>query len=247
MFKKLDIQLFKIITILVLSLSNFKVAAQAMSDIGYFGGMSYYIGDINHVTHFKANHTAYGVFFRRYFDYRYSITAKLRYGSFSGNDLDSPYDFNLQRAHSFKLSAIDAALMTEFNFLPYVTSSMKHRFTPYVTAGLAYLTVINHENLTGTMSIPFGVGLKFNLSERFSAGFEWILHRSFSDDIDGLGDFPGNPLFEEFLNNQTAAPYRQNSTIYRNDYYAFTGFFISYKFAYNRIKCPAYNETKMYD
>ncbi len=247
MFKKPDIQVIKIAAFLLLSLAVNRGSAQSMADIGYFGGWSYYLGEINHVSQFKATSPAYGIFYRQIFDYRYSLTAKLRYGELSGNDLNSPYDYNLQRGHSFRVSTIDAALMTEFNFLPYISTSMKYRFTPYVSAGLAYLTVLDSENLNGTLAIPFGVGLKYNLSERFSMGFEWTLYKSFTDEIDGLGDYPNNPLFEEFLNNQTAEAYRQNSLIYRNDYYAFTGFFISYKFAYRRIKCPAYNETKVYD
>lgn len=222
-------------------------SAQAKGDIAVFYGQSYYLGEINHISHFKSMSDSYGIFYRHNYNLRYSLRGSIFIGRLSGSDLNSPYDYNIQRAANFNLPVADLSLMTEFNFLPYITTSTKYRFSPYVTAGFSYLIPLQNDDFKGSIGIPFGVGLKFNLSEKFSIGAEWVLHKSFSDELDGLGDYNSNPLFEEFLNNQTAAPYRQFSTLYRNDYYAFTGVFLSYKITYRSMKCPAYNEAKTYE
>lgn len=220
---------------------------QAKGDIAVFYGQSYYLGEINHITHFKSMSNSYGIFYRHNYNLRYSLRGSLYTGRISGSDLNSPYDYNIQRAAAFDLPVADLSVMTEFNFLPYITTSKKYRFSPYVTAGLSYLIPLKQAEFKGVIGIPFGVGLKLNLTEKFSIGAEWVLHKAFSDELDGLGEYDSNPLFEEFLNNQTAAPYRQYSTIYRNDYYAFTGIFLSYKITYRQMKCPAYNEAKTFE
>jgi opacity protein-like surface antigen len=223
------------------------VSGQARGDIALFYGRSYYLGEINHITHFKSMSNAFGAFYRHNYNLRYSLRGSIYTGRLTGDDKNSPYDYNKVRASAFDIPVIDLGLMSEFNFLPYITTSNKYRFSPYVTAGFAYLIPLKDAEFKGTLSIPFGLGLKYNLNDKFSIGIEWVLRKTFTDELDGLGDYDSNPLFEEFLNNQTASAYRQESTIYRNDYYAFTGLFLSYKITYRSMKCPAYNEAKTYE
>ncbi len=220
--------------------------SQKSGDIGFFGGGSYYLGEINHTTQFVDTKPAFGIFYRHFFDYRYSLRTSIYKGTLAGNDSNSPWDYNRLRDHSFSVDIIDVSTMVEFNFLPYITTSPKHRFAPYVTAGLSYM-VTPGSNVPNSMAVPFGIGVKFNFAKRFSAGFEYVFRNSFSDDIDGLGDNTPDPLKEEWLNDASAEQFRQKSLIYRNDFYTFAGIFISYKFAYNRFKCPAYGERNMYD
>ena len=220
--------------------------SQKKGDFGLFGGVSYYLGEINHTYQFVDTKPAYGLFYRHNYNYRYSLRTSVYRGRLTGNDAVSPWDYNRERDHSFTLDIYDVSSMLEFNFLPYVATSPKHRFSPYVTAGLSYMISTNSD-VPNTMSIPMGIGFKFSFAKRFSAGFEWVIRRSFSDEIDGLGEYENDPLDAIWLNDITAQDYRQKSLIYRNDLYTFTGFYISYKFAYNRFKCPAYGEANMYE
>ncbi|MCF8373268.1 MAG: DUF6089 family protein [Bacteroidales bacterium] len=230
-----------IILALVFSLS---ILGQRKGDLGVFGGTSYYLGEINPTIQFLEALPAAGIFYRHTYDLRWSIRGSAYYGKLTGHDRFSPFDFNQRRNHSFTLEIVDFAAAAEFNFLPYVTTSIKYNFAPYITAGLSYMLSLD-ENVAGTMAVPFGIGFKVNVTERLSAGCEWVWRVSFSDELDGLGDYPSDPLQEEFLSDQTAQKYRQKSLIYRNDKYAYTGIFISYKLFYKRYKCPAYDEKNM--
>jgi len=217
---------------------------QGKGDIGIYGGYTYYLGDINPTIQFQESLPSYGIFYRHIFDYRYSVKSSVYLGNIQAHDKLSKYNFHYERDHSFKLQFLDISSLVEFNFLPYMSTSMKYRFTPYVTAGLSYMMPLKSD-VVGTMTIPFGIGLKFNLTERISTGVEWTWRNTFSDEIDGLGEYPNDPILIEFLDDQLAETYRQKSLFYRNDKYSFYGIFISYKFAYKRYKCPAYGEINM--
>lgn len=237
-----------ILLILTLLTTGWQQASgQAKGDIAFFYGQSYYLGEINHVTQFKQMNTAFGGFYRHNFNLRYSLRGNVYYGKLSADDATSPYKYNLLRNQSFEVNLLDIGLQAEFNFLPYITTSYKYKFSPYVTAGLSYRTFLSNSPAKNGINIPFGIGIKYNLNQKFSVGFEWVIRKTFSDDMDGLAEYPENPLLVEFLNNQSAAKFRQTSTLYRNDYYVFTGVFLSYKIVYKSMKCPAYNEAKTYE
>ena len=234
----------KINLVILLILASLFVHGQRKGDIGVFGGLSYYLGEINPTIQFQENLPSYGIFYRHIFDLRYSIKTSIYHGEISAHDKNSRYKYQIQRDHSFNLSFIDISSMVEFNFLPYVSTSMKYNFAPYVTAGLAYMSPLS-EGPKGTMSIPFGLGFKYNITERLSTGVEWTLRNTFSDEIDGLGEYPDDPVLIEFMSDELADSYRQESLFYRNDMYSFAGLFITYKIAYKRYKCPAYGEIDM--
>ncbi len=234
----------KILIIISVLLVSIKLFAQPKGDLGAFGGMSYYLGEINTTYQFKEVLPAYGMFYRQIFDLRYSIKSSLTYAQITAHDSNSKYDFNIQRNHSFLLKFIDISSMLEFNFLPYVSTSMKYNHAPYVTAGLSYMVSLD-KNVPSTISIPFGIGYKLNLTERLSTGVELTWRNTFSDELDGLGKNKSDPIKEEYLTDKVAEKYRQKSLYYRNDFYTFAGLFISYKIAYKRYKCPAYGELDM--
>ena len=125
---------------------------------------------------------------------------------------------------------------TEENFLPFVPNSGKWDCTPYVAGGLGYSLIVSsgvRTNLTSSyiknpvahMTLPFGIGVKINLSRRVSAGGEWSFRKTFTDRI----DFVQNPAGE-------------SSIIHNNDWYSFAGIFITYKFFKFAQDCPAYSE-----
>ncbi|MEA3444904.1 MAG: DUF6089 family protein [Bacteroidota bacterium] len=234
----------KTIIILFVLVITQLVYGQKKGDIGAFVGGSYYLGEINPTIQFRETQPAFGAFYRHVYNLRWSLRGSVYYAKLRGHDILSKYDFHQHRNHSFYLEIVDIAAMAEFNFLPYITTSSKYNFAPYVTAGLSYMVSLN-DKVAGTMTIPFGIGFKVNISERMSAGCEWGWRNTFSDELDGLGVYESDPLLEEFLNDKTAEKYRQKSLFYRNDFYVFAGVFIAYKFAYKRYRCPAYGEIDM--
>ena len=72
------------------------------------------------------------------------------------------------------------------------------------------------------MTIPFGFGVKTNLTDRLSAGLEWSYRKTFYDKIDNVE----SPLGKSILHN--------------NDWYSTYGLFITYKFVKFAADCPVY-------
>jgi len=217
--------------------------AQKNGDIGLMVGTTYYLGDINPTYQFQSIHPAFGLMYRHTFDFRYSLRGSLVYGRLSGDDLKYNNNYQELRAASFDSPLFDFSVQAEFNFLPYITTSDKHRAAPYVTAGLNWFYT---PDVKLQMGFPFGVGFKFYVSEKVSMGCEWGWRKSFTDEIDGLGDYDKNPLIDNVFDNQKDE-YRQRSIKNHKDWFSYAGIFISYKFFYHRIKCPAYGELDMYE
>ncbi|MCF8294706.1 MAG: DUF6089 family protein [Bacteroidales bacterium] len=236
-----------LLIVIILITSSFSSFGQARGDLALFIGQSYYLGDINHVTQFQNMGTSFGGFYRHNYNLRYSLRGNLYVSKLRASDSDSWLAFNRLRNQTFSMDILDAGLMAEFNFLPYITTSYKYRFAPYVTAGLGMMIPLSKSETKSTMTIPFGLGLKYNLGDKFSIGIEWVIRKTFSDELDGIVANTDNPLTVEFMTNQKAEAFRQTSTIYRNDYYVITGLFLSYKIVYKSMKCPAYNEAKTYE
>jgi hypothetical protein len=108
------------------------LSGQRSSDIGIFGGVSSYFGDINPTRQFYSPLPAGGVFYRFNFHPRQSLRTNLFIGGLRGNDLDFNNSFQQARAASFSGSVLEWALQFEFNFLPYTTGGMLWDYTPYI-------------------------------------------------------------------------------------------------------------------
>ena len=99
-----------------------------------------------------------------------------------------------------------------------------------------------------SFSIPFGFGVKISLNSRLGFGFEWGLRKTFTDYIDdvsttyyldGANIDPANTAM--YLSDPTGLhkPYMQRGNPKTNDWYAFTGISLSYKFnLFGNRRCP---------
>ena len=136
--------------------------------------------------------------------------------------------------YSFSNTMADLSVTYEYNFWPYGTGRDyrgARRFTPFISIGLG-LTYVNSKGGTYdygdgndgggdeyrpkysasktvmTGNLPIGLGVKYKLGARTNISFDWQMHFSFSDNLDGIDD-----------------PYRINSSgLFKNTdcYSAFT-------------------------
>jgi len=106
-------------------------------EIGPWGGVSYYFGDLN--TNYRLNrpNAAFGFLGRYNFNERLGISLSGNYGKIEAYDADSQNPFEFNRNLSFQSDIWDASLLFEFNFLPYIHGSRDHFFTPYLFGGLS--------------------------------------------------------------------------------------------------------------
>lgn len=200
----------KLVFLIVIFFSVTTVEAQL--EVGFFGGTSYYMGDINPSTPFLKSDLAYGFLARYNLSSRWSAKINLYHGVLKGDDSDG--NFLPERNLSFTSSVNELAGMMEFNFLPYFNGSMKNYWTPYLFAGVG---VLNHRpqrdgndlrdygtegqgntnNLIPpdterpeysyfVFSIPFGMGVKYSFSEKIAASLEWGMRKTYSDYLDDV-------------------------------------------------------------
>lgn len=188
-------------------------ATAQVSELGLTGGVSYYIGDLNPTRHYPKNlHPAGGLFYRYNINDRYAFRLQGLYTKLEAADANSPDSLQRRRNLSFRTSLFEASALLEINFLKYRgLGKDSHSWTPYVFAGLAYFHMNPQGQLGETwydlqplgtegqgstaggepykldvISIPFGVGFKFALTDRMDLGVEWGLRRTYTDHLDDV-------------------------------------------------------------
>ena len=195
--------------------------AQRFTDYGLIGGVSYYNGEINPTKQFYSPSPSLGGFFRVNINKRYAVRLSGIYANLRGSDNDFPNRSLTDRPPvTFTNTLMDFSSQLEFNFVPYITGEEKFINSVYIAGGIGYSLFLGSSN---SLTIPFGIGFKINLTKRLSAGAEWAFRKTFIDDIDEVTNLLSNTPF----NN--------------NDWYSFFGLFISYKFVKFAADCPVYN------
>jgi hypothetical protein len=200
------------------------VHGQRRSDIGFMTAIPWYLGDISTaVPQPTVVPPAIGPILRYNFNQRNALRAHAVFYNLSG----SGTIFDGQEAE-FQSSFVDLGLDFEFNWWPYKTAWRRTKYSPYVSAGLGYS--INYAG--GSVShlyLPFGGGLKANLGKRMSGGVEVNMRKTFTDGIDGVENMGIEGGGTPFGNN---------------DWYFFTGVFLTYKIFEYRDDCPTYDQVR---
>ncbi len=207
---------------LILMGFSLSTSAQKTLELGLFGGASYYLGEMNPAIPFVNTQLAFGALAR--FNINDRVALKLSYsrGTIKGDD-GQPIRLVPQN-YSFSSAINDISFVGEFNWWDYFTGSKRSYFTPYIFAGLGYY----FSDLESGISIPFGFGFKYSISERLGLGFEWGMRKTFSDYLDGVNAAD----YQTGLNTQS------NDKTSTWDWYNFTGITLTYKFNLtNKTKC----------
>lgn len=229
-------------------------AAAQVSEIGISGGVSYYIGDLNPLRHYPTNTRPAGALHYRYnFDPRYALRLQGLYTQLEAYDADSKDPLQQRRNLGFRTNLFEASAVLEINFLKFRSLDRKddHLWTPYVMVGLAYFHFNPQAVLDDTwydlqplgtegqgssaggdpykldvMSIPFGAGLKFALTDRLDLGVEWGLRRTYTDYLDDVSGvyvdndrlaFETGPLTAELADPSVLRETGQNTGRSRGD------------------------------
>ena len=179
------------------------------SEMGPMIGGSYYTGELNRMGHFKQMNLAAGLIFRYNINPRLAFRANAFYGTVQGNDKLGKTDFAKNRNLSFKSMILEVAAGVEFNYYQYQMANREHGITTYMFVEVAGFYMNPKANLDGTwvalqplgtegqgngkkrypltqLSIPFGLGVKFNLGKGVAMSFEYGLRLTFTDYIDDV-------------------------------------------------------------
>lgn len=266
------------------ALAGFSQKRVKSYEVGVFIGGSYYIGDLNPLIHFgPMTKPAGGALFRYNMNSRLSARANLLFGSIQADDAISPDLSQQQRNLNFSSKITEFSGQLEFNFLDYEIGNERRKFTPYIFAGLGvfkFNPIATYGNYKFTlqpmgtegqglpggaskkkyrltqMSIPFGVGIKTNLSKNIGLTIEWGMRKTFTDYLDDVSTVYYNPARLAAAHGASAAVAsdpsigtdpnysnvgRQRGNPTTKDWYSFAGIGLTIKLKEKRETCPAFN------
>lgn len=252
MLKNAFLYLFCILAVSGLSQSRKRNFRQR--ELGFFAGGSYYIGDLNTRSHFSSSHPAAGIFFRYTTNYRYAFRFGFNYGQISGDDSKSKEIDQVERNLNFRSKLYELNATAEFNFVEYRIGNDKHRFTLFIFAGLAGFYFDPQSNIGNgykslpelktegqghsypkfQISVPFGLGFKWNIGDKCGLGIEWGPRRTFTDYLDDVkGVYPaitadGSSYTNQSING-TATPGTMRGNPSTRDWYFYYGVTLNIK------------------
>lgn len=200
-------------------------------ELGLGGGLSNARNDINRM-HPLDTRWGYSLFGRYNFDQawvarvQYTNLALRSYDSHASNIISENRNFNVNN----RLYELTAAV--EYNFLNYRSFNKKVKLSPFITAGLAYYRFkdLTYGSRAGThnVGIPFGLGLKYVLSQHLNLGAVFMTTKTFNDRMDDISRFNPTSLDPKIR--------MANTSTY--DWYYSLMFTLSYTFY--QVDCPEF-------
>lgn len=248
------------------------------NELGVMLGGTFYMGDLNPDIPFAMTQIGGGVLYRRNFNPHLSLRGNALIGNVTASDAEIKFDEN--RNLHFRSRIIEASVQGEVNFLPFMPGDLSTPSTPYFFAGVGVFNFNPQAEWDGqwydlkplgtegqgselypdrkpyslfSSSLLFGVGFKFNITPRFTGGFEWGMRRTGSDYLDDVSTtYPDAQVFNENvtalnLYDRTLSNRGENQNFQRgnpntNDWYSFAGIILTYRIKdRSRYACPAYN------
>jgi hypothetical protein len=217
-----------ILLICTSSISTFAQQDVLNAEIGISAGSAFYFGDLNNRAQFNRPKPVFGVSFRKAFGNYLGAKVTGHYAQLGYSDIYSKNSYQKTRNLSFNTNLWELAAMADFHFFKFNPAENPHAFTPYLSLGVGifsfdpyaylqgrkvYLRPLNTEGQGSTVypdrkpystmaiSIPFGMGIKYNYNNRINLFIE-ATHRftttDYLDDVSktyaGVGAFPPGPF-----------------------------------------------------
>ncbi len=261
-----------LLMILTLLLAGGQTHAQqnrmARGEVGLMLGGSNYHGDLAYNIVWDETHPAAG-FFARYNLSRYwSWKSALSYGKISGSD-ENFSEYKLRNL-SFQSHLWEISSVLEFSYLPFGSNVLNEDFTTYLFLGVAAFRFNPTAEYNGTrydlrdlrtegqssgqsygivqISMPFGGGFKYSMSENWVFGWEIGWRKTWTDYLDDVsttypdlieqrekyGNLSANMSDRSFELTENSLPLAnkgdQRGDPNFNDYYFFSTVSLAYRF-----------------
>lgn len=233
------------------------------SEIGAFGGVSFYLGDLNPTTVFAQSRFSGGLIYRYNITPRWAIRANILFGQIQASDaLTNKQD---PRNLSFKSPITEISATVELNFLKLYNEKGSNRFAPYIYAGIGCFSFNPQAELDGksyalqhlgtegqglegerkfysltNVCIPFGIGMKYNVTKWMTLGIEWGMRYTFTDYLDDVsGNYYDNQTLLEERGTLVAALADRSETLHEagtgrgnvktRDWYSMAGITLTFR------------------
>jgi hypothetical protein len=189
------------------------------AEIGINGGGSFYLGEANNQL-FNYTRPAFSGYVRYLFSPRIALRAELSSAIVAGSAIKDNQIYI-------------GDLCGEFNFFDLEQNPYKRyskTFSPYIFAGLGMITDVYAGQNLPEACLPFGIGMKFKLANRWNFNIQWVNRLLLADNLEG----DSAPGVSTHYNN----PNNLNGTnILNNDFLSTITIGISYDFWKKQCKC----------
>lgn len=177
------------------------------AEVGLQLGLSNYAGELSEQ---KLRGEAFGSLIGAYGKYNFtkylSAKASLLRGEITGDDKFAKSQAIKERNLNFRTEIIELAVTGELNFSPYNIRANQTGI-PYLFTGIALTHFNPQAQMRGswydlqplktegkkysryTVAIPFGLGMKFNISYKLNFGFEIGARKTFTDYLDDVSTY----------------------------------------------------------
>lgn len=220
MMKNMDYRLLAFVTrfftflcmlfpLLCISLDSF---CQPGGEVGITGGTGYYLGEYN-AGHFRNGQVYVAGLYRYNLNDRFAVRLNAGFSKINIRGVALLPNGTESYPDGFHCKVRDFSLVMEFNFRSFLVQKTEKSswWSPYLLAGAGFFSTGEE----GSLSVPVGVGVKFNLFRQWSCGVEWSARKLFTDKVDRLAD-----------------PWKTGETnfIYNKDWFFVAGVTITYRF-----------------
>ncbi|MFA5330029.1 MAG: DUF6089 family protein [Prolixibacteraceae bacterium] len=224
----------QLLVIFLVGFLSVKALGQQSVDLGFFGGAGTYFGDMTKIDFQKSVNPAYGGFLRFNFNPRYALRFNVLNGTIgAAGEFDSQKwvtDPNVKN-WGFNKNVLDLALYFEWNYMKYIVGDKETPWSTFIYGGVGmqmYSYEITYDSgpISGSEiapTLPFGLGVKYNLSKKWGIGIEGTLRKTFSDKLDDLDD----PL--SYYTEADNVKVTFTDQLHNNDWTAYLGIHLVYK------------------
>ncbi|WP_158796808.1 DUF6089 family protein [Pedobacter sp. L105] len=195
----------KILSVVLFFLLPWAALAQT-TEVGVNVGASGYMGDLNTSNPFDFSGAAFGAYVKKNLNPYWGVGIYYEHGRVKANDATSSDASFRSRNLNFTTPLNELSLQVDFNFLDYFAGGGTKNFTPYIFTGVGgvlfnpkatyqnqeyelryyHTEGVNYKNYA--MSIPYGVGMKYRISDHLGLFTQMGYRTAFTDYLDDVGD-----------------------------------------------------------
>jgi len=194
--------LVSVVFILLMGCSIGSLYAQAYSmELGIAPGGSFYMGDANQKELFKDTRLSMNLLYRYNLNGRFSLKGLVGLSGIAGSTRGQVFNFPSGVELNFDRKVVDASVQVEWNFYEYGMPAYilgSSSLTPYVCAGIGLLGM-QASTVKASAFIPFGLGLKYKVANRYNVGCEWTFRKTYTDQLDYVKNSAGFQLSDPWL------------------------------------------------